>query len=31
MFSSSKIMIVEDEGIIAMDIRSQLEGFGYER
>jgi diguanylate cyclase (GGDEF)-like protein/PAS domain S-box-containing protein len=27
---ASKIMIVEDEGIIAMDIRSQLEGFGYE-
>ncbi|MDD5460680.1 MAG: EAL domain-containing protein [Methylococcales bacterium] len=26
---ASKIMIVEDEGIIAMDIRSQLEGFGY--
>ncbi|WP_251827729.1 GGDEF domain-containing response regulator [Methylovulum psychrotolerans] len=23
-------MIVEDEGIIAMDIRSQLEGFGYD-
>ncbi|MGR9088787.1 MAG: PAS domain S-box protein, partial [Gammaproteobacteria bacterium] len=27
---ANKIMIVEDEGIIAMDIRSQLEGFGYE-
>lgn len=27
---ASKIMIVEDEGIIAMDIRNQLEGFGYE-
>jgi diguanylate cyclase (GGDEF)-like protein/PAS domain S-box-containing protein len=23
-------MVVEDEGIIAMDIRSQLQGFGYE-
>jgi diguanylate cyclase (GGDEF)-like protein/PAS domain S-box-containing protein len=28
--SAKKIMIVEDEGIIAMDIRSQLEGFGYD-
>jgi diguanylate cyclase (GGDEF)-like protein/PAS domain S-box-containing protein len=27
---SSRIMIVEKEGIIAMDIRKQLEGFGYE-
>lgn len=27
---ASRIMIVEDEGIIAMDIRRQLEGFGYE-
>ncbi len=27
---ASKILIVEDEGIIAMDIRSQLETFGYE-
>jgi CheY-like chemotaxis protein len=27
---ANKIMVVEDEGIIAMDIRSQLEGFGYE-
>ncbi len=27
---ASKILIVEDEGIIAMDIRNQLEGFGYE-
>jgi diguanylate cyclase (GGDEF)-like protein/PAS domain S-box-containing protein len=27
---SSRIMIVEDEGIIAMDIRNQLEAFGYE-
>jgi diguanylate cyclase (GGDEF)-like protein/PAS domain S-box-containing protein len=27
---ASKIMIVEDEGIVAMDIRSQLENFGYE-
>jgi PAS domain S-box-containing protein len=27
---ASKILIVEDEGIIAMDIRRQLEGFGYE-
>ena len=27
---ASRIMIVEDEGIVAMDIRSQLEGFGYE-
>ena len=27
---AGKIMIVEDEGIIAMDIRSQLEGFGYD-
>jgi len=27
---TSKIMIVEDEGIIAMDIRNQLEGFGYD-
>lgn len=26
---ASTIMIVEDEGIIAMDIRSQLETFGY--
>ncbi|MFZ2169669.1 MAG: EAL domain-containing protein [Methylococcaceae bacterium] len=28
--SATKIMIVEDEGIIAMDIRNQLVGFGYE-
>lgn len=28
--SAKKVMIVEDEGIIAMDIRSQLERFGYE-
>ncbi|OAI22843.1 MULTISPECIES: EAL domain-containing protein [Methylomonas] len=27
---ASKILIVEDEGIIAMDIRRQLEGFGYQ-
>ncbi|MCQ8104136.1 PAS domain S-box protein [Methylomonas sp. SURF-2] len=27
---SNKIMIVEDEGIIAMDIRKQLTDFGYE-
>lgn len=27
---TSKILIVEDEGIIAMDIRKQLEGFGYQ-
>ncbi len=27
---ASKIMIVEDEGIIAMDIRNQLKDFGYE-
>ncbi|CAA9889358.1 Response regulator receiver modulated diguanylate cyclase/phosphodiesterase with PAS/PAC sensor(S) [Candidatus Methylobacter favarea] len=27
---ANKIMIVEDEGIIAMDMRSQLEGFGYD-
>ncbi|CAD6879633.1 diguanylate cyclase/phosphodiesterase (GGDEF & EAL domains) with PAS/PAC sensor(s) [Methylomonas albis] len=27
---NSKILIVEDEGIIAMDIRRQLEDFGYE-
>jgi CheY-like chemotaxis protein len=27
---ASRIMIVEDEGIIAMDIRNQLEGFGYD-
>ena len=27
---ATKIMIVEDEGIIAMDIRNQLEGFGYD-
>ena len=27
---ASKIMIVEDEGIVAMDIRNQLESFGYE-
>ena len=27
---ASKIMIVEDEGIIAMDIRDQLEAFGYD-
>lgn len=27
---SNKILIVEDEGIIAMDIRNQLEGFGYD-
>ena len=27
---ASKVMIVEDEGIIAMDIRNQLESFGYE-
>jgi diguanylate cyclase (GGDEF)-like protein/PAS domain S-box-containing protein len=27
---ANKILIVEDEGIIAMDIRKQLEGFGYE-
>lgn len=27
---ANRIMIVEDEGIIAMDIRHQLEGFGYE-
>lgn len=27
---ASKILIVEDEGIIAMDIRNQLESFGYE-
>ncbi len=27
---ASRIMIVEDEGIIAMDIRNQLEAFGYE-
>lgn len=27
---TSRIMIVEDEGIIAMDIRSQLEVFGYQ-
>ncbi|MGZ8239147.1 MAG: two-component system response regulator [Methylobacter sp.] len=26
---ANKIMIVEDEGIIAMDMRNQLEGFGY--
>ncbi len=26
---ASKIMIVEDEGVIAMDIRNQLKGFGY--
>jgi diguanylate cyclase (GGDEF)-like protein/PAS domain S-box-containing protein len=26
---ANKIMVVEDEGIIAMDIRNQLEGFGY--
>ncbi|MDD5578033.1 MAG: EAL domain-containing protein [Methylobacter sp.] len=26
---ANKIMIVEDEGIIAMDIRNQLESFGY--
>lgn len=25
-----KVMVVEDEGIIAMDISSQLEGFGYQ-
>ncbi len=28
--SANKIMVVEDEGVIAMDIRSQLENFGYE-
>lgn len=28
--SANKILIVEDEGIIAMDIRNQLEGFGYD-
>ena len=28
--SAKKVMIVEDEGIIAMDIRSQLERYGYE-
>lgn len=27
---NSKILIVEDEGIVAMDIRRQLEDFGYE-
>lgn len=27
---ANKILIVEDEGIIAMDIRNQLENFGYE-
>ncbi|TPQ24751.1 EAL domain-containing protein [Methylomonas koyamae] len=27
---NSKILIVEDEGIIAMDIRRQLEDFGYD-
>ncbi|MFA5983063.1 MAG: PAS domain S-box protein [Methylococcaceae bacterium] len=27
--SASRILIVEDEGIIAMDIRRQLEGYGY--
>jgi diguanylate cyclase (GGDEF)-like protein/PAS domain S-box-containing protein len=27
---ANKIMIVEDEGIIAMDLRKQLEDFGYE-
>ncbi|OAI07525.1 EAL domain-containing protein [Methylomonas methanica] len=27
---ASKIMIVEDEAIIAMDLRGQLESFGYE-
>jgi len=27
---NSKILIVEDEGIIAMDLRNQLENFGYE-
>jgi len=27
---NNKILIVEDEGIIAMDIRRQLEDFGYE-
>ncbi|WP_347985916.1 EAL domain-containing protein [Methylomonas sp. AM2-LC] len=28
--NASRIMIVEDEGIIAMDIRKLLEGFGYQ-
>lgn len=28
--SSSKVLVVEDEGIIAMDIRRQLEDFGYQ-
>lgn len=28
--SANKILIVEDEGIIAMDIRNQLENYGYE-
>jgi CheY-like chemotaxis protein len=27
---ATRIMIVEDEGIIAMDIRNQLEGYGYD-
>lgn len=27
---NNKILVVEDEGIIAMDIRTQLEDFGYE-
>lgn len=28
--SANKILIVEDEGIVAMDIRQHLEGFGYD-